>query len=67
MTPVVPPVYQKLGPGYSVINSDTDNQSNQNLQMFKDLAQNIEQTMNEEIASIDKEVNFYYFYSTPKI
>jgi hypothetical protein len=48
--------YQKLGPGYSVINPENVNQSNENLQLFKDLAENIEQTMNEEIAEIDREV-----------
>lgn len=48
--------YQKLGPGYSVIDPEIVNQSNQSLQLFKDLAENIEQTMNEEIAEIDREM-----------
>ncbi|XP_052065392.1 deubiquitinating protein VCPIP1-like [Mytilus californianus] len=48
--------YQKLGPGYSVISSENVNQSNENLQLFKDLAQSIEETMNEDIADINKEM-----------
>lgn len=50
------PEYQKLGPGYSVISSENVNQSNENFQLFKDLAQSIEETMNEDIADINKEV-----------
>lgn len=48
--------YQRIGPGYSVINPSTVNQTNQSIQQFKDLAENIERTMHEDISKIDEEV-----------
>jgi hypothetical protein len=48
--------YQRIGPGYSVINPSDVNLTNQSIQAFKDLAESIEKTMNEDISKIDEEV-----------
>ncbi|KAK3102693.1 hypothetical protein FSP39_013188 [Pinctada imbricata] len=48
--------YQRLGPGFSILDYNAVNRSNENARLFKDLADNIEKTINEEIAEIDKEM-----------
>lgn len=48
--------YQRIGPGYSIINPSDVNLTNQSIQEFKDLAESIEKTMNEDISKIDEEV-----------
>ena len=48
--------YQRLGPGYSIIDHNAMNRANENARLFKDLAESIEKTIQEDIAEIDAEV-----------
>ncbi|KAL3842550.1 hypothetical protein ACJMK2_020546 [Sinanodonta woodiana] len=46
-------VYQRLGPAYSVIDQQTSNEINHNLEMFRALAESIEKTLKDTIEDED--------------
>jgi len=50
--------YQRLGPGISVIDSGKVNTTNQNISIFRELAESIQKTMHD----LDAEVNLNLFY-----
>ena len=46
--------YQRLGPGFSVLDPEVTNTTNSNIEMFRALAESIEKTLAEDI---EEEVN----------